>query len=86
MIFLLFVAAVVVLELVLRLESKRRESERPILEEPAKPSPARNREDPSVEGLLALRRALDLYGKGERPVESSIPVVHTRVSDRESSD
>jgi hypothetical protein len=81
-IFLLFVTAVVVVELVLRHEPKRRLSVRRV----ERVSTAQDRDNASLEGLMALSRALDRYGQGEHPVVNAVAAVHARISGRESSD
>lgn len=82
MIFLLFAAAVVVVELILRHESKR-----PLRDERVKTAAAMpDHGETSLEGLLALNRALDRYGQGKRPVAAAAPVAKDSISCRESSD
>jgi hypothetical protein len=81
MIFLL-IGSVIVLELAFRHAPSRRFLDGLIKRAP----PAQKPSEPSVEGLMALRRALDLQGKGAHPGGSGAPAAEKHISGRDSRD
>ena len=87
MIFLLFVVSIVVLEVVLRRDPINNVRTNSI----GRPALAQESTSGSMEGLMALGRALDRHGKGETPAVVDVPgvvvpVANNRISGRKSPD